>query len=72
VGAPREAFPFYEVHAEVDPRHGKDWLEKAVAPTAVEQPHWRERMVRGAWWRAVTNAGLFDLLGDQVQMPAAA
>jgi hypothetical protein len=72
VGMPRQAYPFYEVHAEVDPRHGQDWLEKVVRPLAAEQPSWRERLVRGAWWRAVTNAGLFDLLGDQLDMPAAA
>lgn len=72
VGMPRDAYPFYEVHAEVDPRHGKDWLEKVVAPLSAEQPQWRARMVRGACWRAVTNAGLFDLLGQQLPVPSAA
>jgi Iron-containing redox enzyme len=72
VGVPPEAYPFYEVHAEVDPRHGQDWLDKVVAPLAAEQPAWQQRIVRGAWWRAVTNAGLFDLLGDQLAVPAAA
>ncbi|MDQ1698130.1 MAG: hypothetical protein QOJ03_3483, partial [Frankiaceae bacterium] len=38
--APPAAFPFYEVHAAVDPRHGKDWLEKAIAPTVRRQPQW--------------------------------
>lgn len=63
VGIPADAYPFYEVHAEVDPRHGQDWLDKVIAPLASEQPDWSERLVKGAWWRAITNAGLFDLLG---------
>jgi hypothetical protein len=72
VEAPAEALPFYEVHATVDPRHGQDWLDKVIAPTADEHPEWNARMVRGAWWRAVTNAGLFDLLAEQVSVAAAA
>jgi hypothetical protein len=72
VGVTRDAYPFYEVHAEVDPRHGKDWLDNVIAPLAAEQPQWRERMVRGAWWRAVTNAALFDLLGRQLVLASAA
>jgi Iron-containing redox enzyme len=59
LGAPAQAYPFYEVHAEVDPRHGKDWLDKAVAPLAAEHPEWAERMVRGAWWRETVNAEFF-------------
>jgi hypothetical protein len=72
VGMPAEAYPFYEVHAEVDPRHGQDWLDKVIAPLAVEQPQWNARMVRGAWWRAITNAGLFDRLGAELPMASAA
>ena len=60
LGAPPGAYPFYVEHAEVDPRHGKDWLEKAIAPLSQEIPEWGSRMVRGAWWRARTNAALFD------------
>src|SRR4051794_3313723 len=55
-GAPDAAYPFYEVHAEVDPRHGKDWLEKAIIPTVDERPAWGERIVRGALWRSAVNA----------------
>jgi len=62
LGAPAGAYPFYVEHAEVDPRHGKDWLEKAVGPLSAELPEWGPRIVRGAWWRARTNAALFDLL----------
>jgi heme oxygenase-like protein len=72
VGMPKAAYPFYEVHAEVDPRHGQDWLDNVIAPLSDEQPAWRERMIRGAWWRAVTNAGLFDLLGEQTKLVTAA
>jgi len=59
LGAPAEAYPFYEVHAEVDPRHGKDWLDNAVTPIAAERPEWAQRMVRGAWWRDAVNADFF-------------
>jgi hypothetical protein len=58
--APAEALPFYEVHAEVDPRHGKDWLDKAITPTLEEHPDWSERIVRGAAWRAAVNAAFLD------------
>ena len=71
VGIPRAAYPFYEVHAEVDPRHGKDWLDKVITPLVTEQPQWRARMVRGAWWRVTTNASLFDLLGEQLAVASA-
>jgi hypothetical protein len=58
--APAGAYPFYEVHAEVDPRHGKDWLDKAIAPTVAERPEWGERIVRGALWRSAVNAAFLD------------
>ena len=59
LGAPAAAYPFYEIHADVDPRHGKDWLEKAIAPLVDERPDWGPRIVRGAWWRNATNAAFF-------------
>jgi hypothetical protein len=69
--APRDAFPFYEVHAEVDPRHGKDWLEKAIAPIVESQPAWGERIVRGAHWRAeVNDAFLTDVADLLLATPA--
>lgn len=75
--APADAFPFYEVHADVDPRHGKDWLEKAVAPTVAQHPEWGQRIVRGALWRdAVNSQFLADLTERLVvtapEQPAAA
>ena len=60
VGAPEEARPFYGVHADVDPRHGADWLDKVIAPLAEDVPAWRERMVRGAWWRWSVNDAFFS------------
>jgi hypothetical protein len=59
-GAPADALPFYEVHAEVDPRHGKDWLDKAITPTVEDHPDWGARIVRGAHWRAAVNAAFLD------------
>jgi hypothetical protein len=59
-GAPEAAYPFYQVHAEVDPRHGKDWLEKAIAPTVADRQEWGPRIVRGALWRSAVNAAFLD------------
>src|SRR4051812_23245299 len=50
VGASAEAFPFYEVHASVDPEHGKDWVDNAVVPLVEEDPSWSPGIVRGARW----------------------
>jgi len=66
LGAPAEAYPFYVEHAEVDPRHGRDWLEKAVGPLADELPEWGPRILRGAWWRERTNAALFARIRDEL------
>ena len=62
LGVPAAAYPFYAEHAEVDPVHGKDWLELAVGPVCAEHPEWAERVLRGAWWRSCTNRALFELL----------
>ncbi|MGB8652539.1 MAG: iron-containing redox enzyme family protein [Mycobacteriales bacterium] len=59
LGAPEDAYPFYSEHAEVDPRHGKDWVEKAIAPLVAEHPAWGDRIVKGAWWRATVNLAFF-------------
>jgi hypothetical protein len=57
--APHDAVPFYAEHAEADPRHGKDWLDHAVAELATE-PRWAEGMVRGARWRAAVSSDFFS------------
>ncbi len=60
---PVDAHRFYAIHADVDPRHGKDWLDNAVSPLAAQSPAWNARMIRGAAWRWHVNAALFDELG---------
>ncbi|MDX6200390.1 MAG: hypothetical protein QOJ79_3541 [Actinomycetota bacterium] len=69
LGAPADAYPFYVEHAEVDPIHGKDWMDKAVVPTVEERPEWGPRIVKGAWWRSSVNLSFFeavrrDLVGE--------
>jgi len=59
LGAPTDAFDFYTEHADVDPRHGNDWVENAVKPLVAAYPSWGRRIVRGAAWRAWTNARFF-------------
>jgi hypothetical protein len=72
LGLPTEAGAFYAVHADVDPRHGKEWLEQVIAPLSDQTPEWRERMVRGAAWRWAVNAELFETLGEDRPLPLAA
>jgi hypothetical protein len=72
LGAPADAYPFYVEHAEVDPVHGKDWLEKAVAPTVAERPAWGPRIVKGAWWRSSVNLTFFETVRQQLAGEAAA
>ncbi|MBV8690960.1 MAG: iron-containing redox enzyme family protein [Actinobacteria bacterium] len=62
LGAPADAFPFYEEHAVADPRHGKEWLDGAVRPLTEKYPQWGPRIVRGARWRAEANDRLFSEL----------
>ncbi len=65
VGVPRGALPFYEVHAEVDPRHGKDWLDNVVAPLTADDPAWAPGIVRGAAWRHTVDQGFLDAAADR-------
>jgi hypothetical protein len=58
--APADAYPFYREHADVDPRHGRDWLDNAVVPLVTERPDWASGILRGASWRSRTNAAFFD------------
>lgn len=62
--APSGAFPFYVEHRDVDPHHGKAWLDNAIAPLA-EDPRWAAGMVRGARWRAAANAAFFVDMADR-------
>jgi hypothetical protein len=62
LGAPADALPFYEEHAHADPRHGKEWLDGAVAPIVERTPAWAPRIVQGARWRASVNQRFFHAL----------
>jgi hypothetical protein len=64
LGVAEDAYPFYVEHAEVDPVHGKDWMDKAIEPLAGERPEWGARMVKGAWWRATLNLQFFAAAMD--------
>lgn len=66
LGIPAAGHRFYAVHADVDPRHGKDWLDSAITPLSAKSPGWDARMVRGAAWRWHVNAALFDELGAAI------
>jgi len=72
LGAAPDAYPFYVEHAEVDPVHGKDWMDKAIEPLAAERPEWGPRMVKGAWWRATLNLQFFSAAMDALVEDAAA
>jgi hypothetical protein len=60
LGAPQAAYPFYVEHAEVDPVHGRDWMDKAVVPLVAELPEWGPRIVKGAWIRSQLNLAFFE------------
>lgn len=66
VGAPAEALVFYDEHAEADPRHGKDWLDKVVAPLAAES-RWADGVVEGARWRSVVNHRFLSVLATHLR-----
>ena len=68
VGAPADAFPFYEVHAAVDPKHGKDWVDHVVAPLS-DDPAWGEGIVRGARWRWLVNDAFLSRAGAALLRP---
>jgi hypothetical protein len=72
LGAPEGAYPFYVEHAEVDPVHGKDWMDKAIEPLAAERPEWGPRLVKGAWWRSSINLRFFAALQDGLVESSAA
>ena len=64
--APAAAYPFYVEHVEVDPRHGRDWVDKSVSPIVEAHPAWGPRILKGAWWRATINLRFFETLCRQV------
>jgi len=72
LGAPTAAYPFYVEHAEVDPVHGKDWMDKAIEPLAEQRPEWGPRMVKGAWWRSTINLAFFTTVQQELVEESAA
>jgi hypothetical protein len=70
LGAPAAMLPFYREHAEVDPRHGADWVQHAVKPLVAADPLWGRRIVRGACWRASTNLAFFATVQRQSALAA--
>jgi hypothetical protein len=62
--APAGAYPFYVEHRDVDPHHGKAWLDNAITPLAGD-PRWAAGMVRGARWRAAANAVFFSDMAER-------
>jgi len=63
IGAGTDALDFYVEHSTVDPRHGKDWVDKAITPFEGDA-RWAAGIVRGARWRWIVNAGFFDAMAD--------
>jgi hypothetical protein len=72
LGAPADAYPFYVEHAEVDPRHGKDWLDNAIVPIVAAHPEWGPRILRGALWRSRVNAAFFRAVFSDLSGQSAA
>lgn len=66
LGADEHATRFYRVHAETDPLHGRDWLDRVVEPLS-EQPGWARRMVEGAVLRHVVNQRFFSDVARRLQ-----
>jgi hypothetical protein len=64
LGFGADARDFYEEHAVADPRHGKDWLDRVIAPLAGD-PFWAEGIVRGARWRWLVNDAFFAAMVDR-------
>jgi hypothetical protein len=69
LGAPADTFPFYEVHAVVDPKHGKDWVDHVVAPLG-DDPFWADGIIRGARWRWLVNDGFLAAVAAAREEPA--
>jgi len=63
-GASHDALEFYQEHAEVDPHHGKGWVDNVVAPLA-EDREWARRMLQGARWRSTVNAAFFADMAER-------
>jgi len=65
LGVPAAALHFYTEHATADPRHGKDWIDGAIAPIVQQHPAWGPRILRGAKWRASVNQAFFAVMAER-------
>jgi hypothetical protein len=72
LGAPAAALAFYDVHADVDPRHGRDWLDHVVRPLFTADPTWGPRILRGAAWRSAVNSAFFTEVAGLLSADGAA
>ncbi|MGI8983911.1 MAG: iron-containing redox enzyme family protein [Acidimicrobiales bacterium] len=68
IGAGEDALDFYAEHATVDPRHGKDWVDKAVTPFEGDA-RWAGGIVRGARWRSIVDVGFFEAVAGTFLLP---
>lgn len=59
-----DALDFYTEHADADPRHGKDWVDKVVG-SLQDNGEWGVRIVRGARWRAAVNRQFFTSMHER-------
>lgn len=64
LGCGWDAMDFYAEHAEADPRHGKDWVDKVVG-SLQDNGDWGERIVRGARWRSSVNRRFFTAVHER-------
>jgi hypothetical protein len=64
LGCGWDALDFYAEHAEADPRHGKDWVDKVVG-SLQDAGDWGPRIVRGARWRSAVNRRFFTAMHDR-------
>jgi hypothetical protein len=64
LGAGWDAIDFYAEHAEADPRHGKDWVDKVVG-SLMDRGDWGARIVRGARWRSAVNHRFFTAMHER-------
>jgi hypothetical protein len=64
LGCGWDAIDFYAEHAEADPRHGKDWVDKVVT-SLMDRGEWGARIVRGARWRSAVNHRFFTAAHDR-------
>lgn len=64
LGCGWDAIDFYAEHAEADPRHGRDWVDKVVT-SLQDRGDWGDRIVRGARWRSAVNHRFFTAMHER-------